>query len=213
MRGLSFFLLFSAAALAEPRIFYSKSFPGSVPAYVEIVFERTGKAVYKEAPDDDQPIKFQLKQAEADEIFALAAKVDQFKRPLEATGLKVPVANMGMKTFRWEDGAARQEVKFNFTLDADARSLVDWFDKMIESEQHYIALERSVKFDKLGANKAILQLQAAMERSRLVALDQYIPLLERVVKNDSYLNMARDRAAMLVAAIKAPPPPPKGKPE
>jgi hypothetical protein len=191
--------VFVAAAAADPRIFYSKSFPGSHPAYLEIILERDGKAVYKEAPDDDQPIRFQLKKTEADEIFALAEKVERFKRPLES-GLKV--ANMGAKLFRWEEGAAKQEVKYNFTQDLDAQALQDWFEKMTETEQHFIALERAVKFDKLGANKAILQFQAAMERNRLVGLEQFLPLLDRVVKNESYLNMARERAGNIAETIR-----------
>lgn len=199
MKGVLFGLVFVAAAAADPRIFYSKSFPGSHPAYLEIILERDGKAVYKEAPDDDQPIRFQLKKTEADEIFALAEKVEHFKRPLES-GLKV--ANMGMKLFRWEEGAAKQEVKYNFTQDLDAQALQEWFEKMTETEQHFIALERTVKFDKLGANKAILQFQAAMERNRLVGLDQFLPLLDRVVKNESYLNMARDRAGAIAETIR-----------
>lgn len=199
MKTLWLLLVCVAACFAEPRIFYSKSFPGSYPAYLEIIVERDGKAIYKEAPDDDQPIRFQLKKEEVDEIFALADKLDRFQRPLES-GLKV--ANMGMKTFRWEDGATRQEVKYNFSQDLDARALQEWFEKMTETEQHYIALERAVKFDKLGANKAILQMQAAMERNRLVALDQFLPLLERVIKNDSYLNMARDRASAIAETIR-----------
>ena len=199
MKGVLLGLVFVAAAAAGPRIFYSKSFPGSHPAYLEIILERDGKAVYKEAPDDDQPIRFQLKKTEADEIFALAEKVERFKRPLES-GLKV--ANMGMKLFRWEDGAAKQEVKYNFTQDLDAQALQEWFEKMTETEQHFIALERAVKFDKLGANKAILQFQAAMERNRLVGLDQFLPLLDRVVKNESYLNMARERAGNIAETIR-----------
>ncbi|MBK5290923.1 MAG: hypothetical protein JJE04_04410, partial [Acidobacteriia bacterium] len=60
---------------------------------------------------------------------------------------------------------------------------------------------------KLGAHKALLQMHAAMERNRLVALDQFLPLLDRVVKNDSYLNMARERAASLAEWIRNGPPP------
>ena len=47
-------LLMAAAAFAEPHIFYSKSFPGSAPAYLEITLEKSGEGVYKEAPDDDR---------------------------------------------------------------------------------------------------------------------------------------------------------------
>ena len=200
MKSLLLGLVCVAAAWAEPRIFYSKSFPGSHPAYLEITLERDGKAVYKEAPDDNQPIPFRLTQTEADEIFTLAEKAGHFKRPLES-GLKV--ANMGMKLFRWEDGgAAKQEVKYNYTQDLDAQTLQNWFEKMTETEQHFIALERAVKFDKLGANKAILQFQAAMERNRLVGLEQFLPLLDRVVKNESYLNMARERAGTIAETIR-----------
>jgi hypothetical protein len=75
--------LWASAALAAPRIYYSKSFPGSTPAFVAITLERSGAGEYKEAPDDENPLKFQLKQAEADEIFALAEKVGRFTRMLD----------------------------------------------------------------------------------------------------------------------------------
>lgn len=194
----------SSLALGAGRIVYSKSFPGSTPALVFITFEQDGKAVYQESVDDEFPIRFALSKEEADTIFQLAGKVDHFKRPLES-GL--PVAKMGEKMFRWEDGAEKNEVKFNYSQDADARSLHEWFEKMTETAQHYIALERSVKFDKLGVNKALLQFHAAYDRGRLVGLATFLPLLDRVVKNDTYLNMARDRAAQLAQLIRNPPKP------
>ncbi|MEZ5398259.1 MAG: hypothetical protein R2729_01235 [Bryobacteraceae bacterium] len=198
MRSLAGLLL-AASLWAEPRIVFQKAFPGSSPAWVEIALERDGKAVYKEAPDDPQPIPFQVKQEEADQIFTLAGKVDHFKRKLES-GL--PVAKMGQKTMRWEDGAAKNEATFNYTTDVDAQAILQWFEKMTETEQHFIAVERAVKFDKLGTNKALLRMQAAMERDRLVGLEQFLPLLERVTKNASFLHMDQERAASLIDWIK-----------
>ena len=55
-----------------PRIVYSKSFPGSAPAFVEIDIDEAGNAEYKEAPDDNQPLRFQLAESDRHEIFALA---------------------------------------------------------------------------------------------------------------------------------------------
>jgi hypothetical protein len=110
---------------------------------------------------------------------------------------------MGTKTFRWEQGTTRQEVKFNYTQDEPGKLLQDWFEKIAESEQHYLRLERAVKYDKLGVNQALLYLGAADEKKRLVALDQFLPLLDRVQKNDTYLHMARERAAMLYDSFKA----------
>ncbi len=203
MRVILVWLAAACALSAAPRIVYSKAFPGSTPALVFITFDPDGQAVYTESAQDELPIKFSLKKEDADTIFALAAKVDHFKRPLES-GL--PVARMGEKMFRWEDGETKNEVKFNYSQDPDAKVLYEWFEKLTETAQHYIAMERSVKFDKLGVNKALLQFQAAMDRGRLVGLEVFLPLLDRVVKNDSYLHMARERAGAVAESIRNPKP-------
>jgi hypothetical protein len=185
---------------ADSRLFFSKSFPGSTPAYVAITVEQNGAGEYKEAADDETPLKFHLSPAEAAEMFALAEKLDRFKRPLESP---LKVAQMGMKTFRFEDGANKTEVKFNFSEDVDARALADWFERISETAQNYWTLERAVKYDKLGVNKALLQFEAAIDRKRVVSPQLFLPMLDRVAKNDSYLNMARSRAANLAEAIRA----------
>jgi hypothetical protein len=193
-------LLFCAALSAEPRIFYSKSFPGSTPEYVAITVEKSGATEYKEAPDDDRPLKLQLAETETAELFALAEKLDRFKRPLESP---LKVAQMGKKTFRFENGEEKSETTFNFSEDLDARALADWFERITETGQNYWALERAVKYDKLGVNKALLQFNVSMDKGRIVSAPVFLPLLDRVAKNDSYLNMARSRAASLADAIRA----------
>jgi hypothetical protein len=190
----------ASAAIAGPRLFYTKTFPGSVPPYAAIQLDREGNASYKESPDDEQPLVFRMAAAEVNAIFGLVEKLGRLKRPLESP---MKVAFMGMKTFRFEDGAEKNEVKFNFSVDPDARLLADWFDRIIESEQLYITLERAIKYDKLGVNKAILQLEETMDRKRVIAPEQMLPLLDRVAKNEGYINMARQRAATLAEAIRA----------
>ena len=195
-------LILSCAGLAaaESRLFFSKSFPGSSPAYVAITVRQDGSGEYKEAPDDATPLKFQLSGSDTAEMFALAEKLDRFKRPLESP---LKVAKMGMKTFRFEDGAVRNEVKFNFSEDPDARALTDWFERISESGQNYWFLERTVKYDKLGVQKALLQFETAMDRKRVVFPQLFLPMLDRVARNDSYLNMARSRAANLADSIRS----------
>jgi hypothetical protein len=183
-----------------PRLVYSKSFPGSMPAFVEISIARNGDTTYKEAVDDNQPLKFQLAQSDTTEIFGLAEKLGRFTHPLEAP---VKVAFMGMKTYRFENGAEKNEVKYNFSEDPDARLLQDWFERIVETEQCLISLERAAKYDKLGVNKSLLLLQTFFERKRLVAPQQLLPLLDRVAKNETYMHMSRERAAGLADAIRA----------
>ncbi|HLH44650.1 MAG TPA: hypothetical protein VKV74_16790 [Bryobacteraceae bacterium] len=200
MRLLAFFLLAGLAfAQNGPRVVYSKSFPGSSPPYVAITLEQGGAAAYTESKDDD-PETFALESGVASAIFDLAAKLDHFKRPLES-GLKV--ANMGAKTFRWENGAENFEARFNYSLDENARALQDWFEKIGESERAYLALDRAVKHDRLGVHQAMLQLIGLWEQKRLVATPQMLPLLDRVAGNEAFMNMSRERAAWLAAAIRA----------
>jgi len=198
------FLCCAAAFGADslPTVFFSRTLAGSVPPYVEVTLHKDGRATYRESvkDPDEVPIEFRLKEHEVDEIFDLVAKVDYLRNPIES-GLKV--ANMGAKILRYSDGSQNNEVKYNYSQDPNANLLTDWFGKIIETEQHFIYLERTVKFDKLGVNQVLLRLQASIERKRLVAGDQFLPLLDRVVKNESYLNMARERAAVLANYIRS----------
>src|SRR6266545_6255211 len=106
-------LVFSSALFAQDaqRFFFSKAFPNSVPAYVQVTVEKSGEVEYKEAPDDELPLKFKLTDTETSDVFGLVEKLDFFKRPVES-GLKV--AFMGTKTFRFEKGASKAEVQFNY---------------------------------------------------------------------------------------------------
>ena len=183
-----------------PRMIFSKSFPGSFPEFTEITLDKAGNAEYRDKPDDDLPIKFRLTEAETQEVFGLAEKLDHFKHPLES-GLKV--AFMGTKTFRYENAAQKSEVKFNYSAELPAQALLDWFERMAESASHRIDLERAAKYDKLGVDKAIRLLSYAMERKRLVGLEQYLPMLDRIASNESYMHTARAKAAELAEFIRS----------
>jgi len=195
-------LFLPAVAPAAPLLFYSKYFKGSVPEFTAITVERSGQTTYQEAKDDDNPIRFQMTEAETQQIFDLAEKLDRFQHPIES-GLKV--ANMGIKTFRFENGTEKHEVQFNYSLDTGAQALLECFERIAETEQDFIALDRAAHYDKLGVNDALLELAISMDNKRVVAAQQFLPLLDRIAKNESYLHIARERAASLSEAIRKPP--------
>ncbi|HXM44332.1 MAG TPA: hypothetical protein VN924_24055 [Bryobacteraceae bacterium] len=177
-----------------PRLYFSKSFPGSTPAYVAISVDKTGAGDYREEEKDDNPLRFQLNDADAAGMFDLAAKLGYFDHPLESP---LKVAFMGTKTFRFVDGARKNEVKFNYSEDPAAQVLADWFERISESEQLLVNLEVSAKYDRLGVMKAVLLLESAYDHKRLVDPSQYLPLLDRIAKNEVYMHQARLRAAGL----------------
>jgi hypothetical protein len=196
---MSYALLFLALAAAQLQ--FTKSFPGSNPDYVLITIDQNGAGVFKTAPDDEQPLKFQLTPAEATALFDLAGRVD-LSQKLESPA---KVANMGKKTIRYVKDSGAAEQSFNYTENLDARALSDWFERISETEIRYIDLERAAKYDKIGVNQALLQLQVAWERKRLVAASQFLPLLDRVANGESYVHMARNRAAALAATFRSTP--------
>jgi hypothetical protein len=182
-----------------PRVSYTKVFPGSDPAYMAIVVDQNGAVTYREAKDEE-PETFKLEPEAVQAIFDLAEKLGHFKRPLES-GLKV--AKTGDKTFRWENGAESSEAKFNYSLDENAKLMQDWFERISESERAMMLLRRSIRFDKLGVNDAVLRVDTAWTQKRLVGREQFLPLLDRVAKNEGFVNIARDRAARLADSFRS----------
>lgn len=195
-------LVTASIALAsdvDGRVVFTKSFPGSVPAWFSITVERSGAAVYREDPKDELPLKFQMSEADTAQIFDLAGKLDFFKRKLESPA---KVARMGDKTLHYEKGSDSGETTFNYTEDPDGRTITDWFERISETERHLIDLQRVAKYDKLGINDVLLQIEITYDRKRLVAPEQFLPMLDRVVKNESFMHLARDRAATLAVLIR-----------
>lgn len=187
------------AAQTPLKISWSKSFPGSTPAFAEVVLVPNGAGTYREDPKDEDPVKFQLSEAEWTLVTTLTEKLGHFDHPLES-GLKL--ANMGLKTLRYEGPAGPHEAKFNYSEDPDARALNEFFEQTIETERAYIELERCVRFDKLGAQAAILRVETLRDRKQLIAASQFLPFLDRIAKNESFLHIARDRAAALAEDIR-----------
>ncbi len=190
-------LLASPPNLSADQIFFSKSFPGSSPPYFEVLLDSMGQASYRE--DDEEAVEFRITPEEARRLFQLAEKLDRFRAPI-ASNKKV--AFTGEKTLRFVGGSGdRMEVQFNYSQNGDANAIVEWFEKVGETQRHRMELERAVQFDRLGVNKALLQFQAALERGRIVGRRQFLPVLGKIAEGQKYLHISRARAASLVERI------------
>jgi len=195
MKLAALLLLSFSLLAAEERVTFTKSFPGSVPAYCSLQISRTGDLEYKEAVADDNPVRAKLSQAEVDSVFDMAGKLNHFKGTLES-GLKV--ANTGKKTFRYQaaDGAVTEAV-FNYSIDPNAQQLLEHFEQIAETERAFIDLDRTVHFDKLGVNDSLSQIESLWLNKQLAAPAQFIPLLTRIAEHTAFMHLVRDRAARL----------------
>jgi hypothetical protein len=184
-----------AIGLGAQTLTFTKEFPGSKPAYVFVSVSKDGGLIYKESPNDEQPVQTKMSENDANALFEMASKLNYLKDPLES-GLKV--ANTGKKTFRYEDGQGKtSEQIFNYSTNLVAQQLLDKFENIAATERAYIVLDETSRFDKLGVNDALAQVESLWLGKQLAAPLQFIPLLNKVVSHESFMHLARDRAARL----------------
>ena len=209
--GVSLAFWFSVAAAipaqdAPPehgavQIFFSKSFPGSRPEYFEVTVDSTGRTSYREDQRDDDPLQFTLSEEETRQVFELAERLGRFERPLQSN---LKVAFTGTKTLRYTGAAGEvRETSFTYSTDQDAQAIVGWFEKAGETERHRIELERVVQFDPLGVHKALLLFQSSFDDGRVVATQQFLPILKTIAEQSKFMHMTRARAAALIERIEA----------
>lgn len=190
---------------AGAKLTFTKTFPGSVPEYECVNVDSSGALEYKEAANDDQPLKVQLQDGDTAALFSMAQKLDYFKSPLES-GLKV--ANTGKKTFRYQDDAgAVTETSFNYSTNVTAQQLLERFEQIGATERACLDLDRAVHFDKLGVNDALAEIESLWLRKQLAAPQQFTPLLTRIATHESFMHLVRERAARLKDEFAAAPPP------
>jgi len=199
--ALFFAILMLPSALAQQdteRVTYSKVFPGSNPDFQLVTLIRTGEATYKQTEDDPDPVNFRIPDKVSAQIFDLAKELAYFAAPLES-GLKI--AKMGDKTFRYE-GAETHSQTFNYSTDLNAQKLLELFEKIAESQRLFLRLEYSLRFDRLGVNDALIAIDSARHRDRLIGADHLLPLLDQIINSKRYMNISRNRADAIARGMR-----------
>ena len=96
-----------------------------------------------------------------------------------------------------------QGEEFDYAEDPQARDIASWFIKLSETQQHLQELERVYRFDRLGVNHALVSLEQAYERDRIVAPDLLLPILGKIAEEDRIVHLARARAEGMLERIRA----------
>lgn len=203
MRQLAYMVGLLALAAATgwaEELYFSRDFPGSGPAYFDVTLRADGAGGYREAPDEE-PLDMSVDPETIAMLWGHVRALDTFARNV-ASERKVAFTGNKILRFTSDDGK-QSESKFVYTEDPDAQALVSWFMKAGETARHRINLERAVRFDRLGVNDALLSLQSSMDRERVVAPEQLVPVLTQIVEQKRILHLARSRAAAMIEWIQA----------
>jgi len=210
--GLALFCLmatpsFAAGAGDSPqtpsvpaRITYTRTLAGSVPEYLAVVVNSDGSGTYvgRALKETRQPRPLQLSQATTRQIFALASDLDDFRVRLES-GKKV--ADLGLKTFTYEQGSVKNEVQFNYTTRPTARDLTDLFERIAGVEEHLDTLRYALKYDPLSLPQELLHIQIDLEHNALADPELMVPELEEIANNPRLLHIAQVRAQDILKTV------------
>jgi len=112
------------------------------------------------------------------------------------------IANLGEKTFRWEQGSEAHEVKFNYTLNSTASQLLQIFEGLARQQELLSLLERRMKYDRLGINDALLQFETELNRKLLPEPERALPTLDQIAGDARFVEIGRQRARNLAERIR-----------
>ena len=166
----------AAAPAGSAEITYRKIFKTSYPEFVEIKINEAGAGTYdiRQLDEDANPQPFEIGAPLVERIFSLAAKLHDFQ------GVDLDVhrrlANLGEKTFVYENGTEKHETKFNYTLDEAASQLVNIFEGLARQTADISDLARTMRYDRLGVNDVLLQIESDLNTKQIPEPERLLPI-------------------------------------
>lgn len=183
------------------RLIFLKTFPGSHPEYTRVEVSENGSAIFQggKIADPEEPETFTLSPETTKEIFRLAAELGYFRNLTLEVSRKI--ASMGEKTFVYEKGARRGEVKYNYTRNESAQQLQSLFENIAQGRTLMGELAFRARFDRLGVAESLREFDRALTSGRLVDLPEFVPVLARIEKDRRLMKLARNHAGRLIARL------------
>src|SRR5271163_478538 len=188
----------SATNANGAEITFRRVFKSSTPEFIEImVREGSDTASYEIRQLDDEPgaISFSVGAPLRAKMFALAGQLNHFQG--QDLDVHRKIASLGEKTFRWQQGTASYETKFNYTLNAAATQLLQIFEGLARQQENFELLTRRLKYDRLGINDALLECDSDYTRGLLPEPQTLLPLLDQIAGDAHLVDIARQRARSL----------------
>lgn len=208
LAALAFALLIPSAGFAagsgDPAtVTFRKVFKSSYPEFVEIKVNQGGSGTFdiRQLDEEANPTPFEIGAPVAQRIFDLTLKLHNFQ------GLDLDVhrriANLGEKTFTYQKGAETHRVVFNYTLDDSATQLLNIFEGLSRQVSDLSNLQRTMRYDHLGVNDVLLQIETDYNNKLLPEPDRLLPTLDRVAADSTFIDIARQRARTLATKIRS----------
>ena len=201
---------------ALPTITFTFELPGSIPSRYAVVVESSGRARYRsDAPLDEAvhggasnaaardtaefTTDFTVSEAARERVFKLAEQLRYFQGNWNYD--KGRIANMGRKTLTYADSGRRHQTTYNWSQNPQVEELTRLFQGLSNTLEFRRRLEVQYRFDKLGLDGVLKQMEQAAKDNSLMELQVAEAVLRRIAADRSVMHVARLRAERLLARM------------
>jgi hypothetical protein len=202
LAGAWFLVSVASANPGGATITYRRVFKSSTPEFIEIKISDQGKSTYdiRQLEEDADPQPIEVGPAVRKRILDLASGLNNFA--ITNIDIQKKIANLGQKTFRYENGTEIHETSFNYTVNPLATQLMQIFEGLARQQQDLDLLQRQAKFDRLGVNDALMQFETDMDHRILPEPERLLPILDQIAADSHFVEIARTRARALAERIR-----------
>jgi hypothetical protein len=187
-------------------IHFTLSFPQATPPYYTIAVEATGRAQYKSTPQpnnegDPYQLEFVASQTTRERVFELARQLNFFEGDYDYT--KTKIAFTGTKTLTYKNRDQEHTTSYNWSQNPQIQEITQIFQDIYNTVEMGRQLQDKYRFDKLGVDSILTSMENEAKENHLGELQILQPLLTRMAKDTSLMNISRRRAAFLLSRIPA----------
>ena len=187
-------------------VVFTLDFPESEPEHYSIRIPSDGPAHYQStgrvSPDSDEAdsfdFDFALSAETRSKIFALAEKAGYFQKELDSHHKNM--AFTGKKTLSYKDGRLAGESTYNFSSNPAAQEITALFQNLSATLEFGHRLDYDRRYQKLALDQELKRMQEMAQTNLLAELAAIQPILEKIVADQSVVNVARARAQRLLEA-------------
>jgi len=132
-------------------------------------------------------------------IFALARKLNYFQGDLDSH-LK-HIAQSGAKTLVYKSTEVHGSATYNYSPNPDVQQLTQFFLGLATTLDYGRKLAWNYRFDKLGMNQTLRELQELQTSHQVDELSAIEPILRKIASDPSLMHISRQTAEHLVKTI------------
>lgn len=191
------------AAQAGPVVTFTQSWPAATPAFFSVAVSATGRVAYQSSPKDKAGDPYELKFTMSPEnqkvVFELADHLKHFNGDWDYK--KGKIAFTGTKTLAFKDANNHFTTTYNWSDNVQIQQLTTLFQSISETVELGRKLADTYRFDKLGVDAVLKSMEQAAKNNQLAEIQSVQPILSKLAKDSSLMNISRRRAEFLLSKI------------